>query len=111
VSALIGQEGYIVLPRDSALYINDGIGPDIMFWNGRYSPITPTNDTVIYLSDLLKWWDEYKVECYNDSTLIKRMADVGNLLVYRTETVWIHTSPTFDGFMEFLKKKNERKVE
>ena len=74
---------------------------------------------------LLTVYDEYKAECYADSTLIKTVVsqapdvepdstglyDYSKVLtvnaVYQTETKWVHREPTFQGYIEFLRKKVE----
>ena len=60
----------------------------------------------ITLQDLL----DYQKECYNDSILVDAYIErVDNgTLAYITRKVpshYIHTEPTFEGFIEFMKKK------
>jgi hypothetical protein len=62
---------------------------------------------------------EYRDECHNDSfPLIKYTGDDGFVRVYYTErriisidTVYNHKPPTFEGFMEFILRKNKERQE
>ena len=70
---------------------------------------------------LLDYYGEYETECYNDSTLQEVIIE-NNFIYYhcgvlgcavdhgspfKTESRWIHKQPTFQGFIEYLRKKLE----
>jgi hypothetical protein len=64
--------------------------------------------------ELLKEYDLYKTECYKDSTLYEnrlttdyRGSDSLGFIypVCRYESGYDHRQPTFEGFMEYLKRK------
>ena len=61
---------------------------------------------------LVSSWKAYKQECWNDSTKLIRWIkpDAGNFAVSYPEyldTVMVHKQPTFEGFMEYLKRRIE----
>lgn len=78
-------------------------------------------DTLIFVSAFIQYWDEYKTECWNDSSQITR--HVGSGICFGSSTGWgdfhcdnpdhkdikvfIHRDPTFPGFMEFLRRKTK----
>ena len=56
-------------------------------------------------------WDEYKAECYADSSRQEIGAEIGeqvgpNMFKYRpVYSEWVHKRSTLDGFVEFIRKK------
>ena len=62
---------------------------------------------------IIERYDEYKIQCYNDSTA--QVVGRGNVVCYPTyppqykydyyETIYIHVEPTFNGFIEYLRRK------
>ena len=63
---------------------------------------------------LLKHWDAYAKECYNDSTVKEFIGEWDSLasvqrglLIYRLEKRKVHTPkrPIFPGFMEYLRRE------
>lgn len=50
----------------------------------------------LVIGTIIQQWDEYTDECYSDSTWTSKVP---------LDLLFIHTHPTFSGFIEYLKKK------
>jgi hypothetical protein len=59
--------------------------------------------------DLLEYYSDYELECYNDSTLFKGYIEIidttYNSMWYDYQTFYTQKEPTFKGFLEYLKKR------
>ena len=54
----------------------------------------------------------YAEECYNDSIIVQEyipceMYGIGCLVDHGTKDAWFHPTPTFEGFIEWLKEKKQ----
>lgn len=78
----------------------------------------PLDLSKIIIPEIVKLWDEYKIGCYNDSTLIGRgywVIDMGARWWVERDTdflgnkpapgQWKHRQPSLEGFIEYLRKK------
>lgn len=81
---------------------------------------------IVVLEDLLENWDSYKAKCWADSnrhscdmiynegvSYVPRTDSAGFFKIYSAGTTgvevwWEHREPTFDGFMEYLRKETRQ---
>ena len=63
------------------------------------------------LNFMVGLYDDYATECYADSEEVdigyRIYGDENGELIARRESRWIHAEPTFQGFMEYLRKRLE----
>jgi hypothetical protein len=81
------------------------------FWRSDSTPLTYPNDLIVErtLRRIAEKWEEYKIECYNDSTLIDRAKDLPeNLIAFDDSTVTVHISGSFDSNLTFLMRTEKR---
>jgi hypothetical protein len=70
---------------------------------GKDTMLSPAPYGAMVLITLVQSYDTYAKKCYNDSTEAKNIAHMDSLgnWIYH---YW-HTRPTFEGFIEYLRKK------
>ena len=114
---LLGQEiSCYVTPPDTLIiqseYSNDIYTLPILSFMEDGTLIIYQNFTII---NILSLYDEYEKECYADSSQIVRHFGYGVCYMmpgdkcitpgHYDKKVWIHREPTFQGFIEFSRKK------
>ena len=75
-------------------------------------------ETTLTIEGMLRLWDQYRAECFADSTHTMTLGDEhikvygrglapnGHTTVWRDEIwTWEHRQPTFEGFLEFIRGK------
>jgi hypothetical protein len=76
---------------------------DEYLYNKEYVfSIQPVYDFIIYS------YDEYSKECYADSSEIithECPDHIPGCSIYHTNKIIIHNKPTFEGYIEFIRKK------
>ena len=88
-------------------------GQDTPFIKFDIDTINPVKLTKEQLPIVLQIMIEYKEDCYNDST--KQINGYGQVTCYPMnppiykyefyDTVYVHKTPTFDGFLQWFSKK------
>jgi len=83
----------------------DSVTVDLDRLDWKYTPTPPKEP--IFLDSLFIWYDQYKAECWADSTnhecfYVNRLRG--------TKTIWVHRSfnGLDDNFMQWLDKKRKR---
>ena len=100
-------QNYII--EDSIIIIKKS-GNYNLFWSSSNGETKITKEEkYITLQDLLEYYSDYELECYNDSTLFKGYIEIidttYNSMWYDYQTFYTHKEPTFKGFIEYLKTK------
>lgn len=95
--ATAGQAQNDTITLEEDWFVPDG------FHQSAY--IDPPSASIDLVSDwLLPLLNEYAETCWNDSTEVQVISGYWSDWRNRQETIWVHTEPTFSGFIKWLNK-------